>query len=219
MLLGATFAFPRPSAAASSDLYPRLGCAAGEPSPPPSSSAAPHRHPPRRRSSPPSAPRRFRVQRQVLVQRFDTSRNGSRRRSSRRWRRFCSRGRAPRGIARDALARAERSELGLENAAKELKSALMDLEVRLALAEAEAKALAESEARVDLEARLARETARVVARGYRRRTRRKGSLRRLRRRRHPRASGTIRTRTRKRRQGAQIGADGSRGAPPRPRGG
>ena len=35
----------------------------------------------------------------------------------------------------------------------------------------------------------------------------------------PRASGTIRTRTRKRRQGAQIGADGSRGAPPRPRGG
>ena len=68
------------------------------PSPPPSSSAAPHRHPPRRRSSPPSAPRRFRVQRQVLVQRFDTSRNGSRRRSSRRWRRFCSRGRAPRGI-------------------------------------------------------------------------------------------------------------------------
>lgn len=68
----------------------------GEPSPPPSSSAAPHRHPPRRRSSPPSAPRRFRVQRQVLVQRFDTSRNGSRRRSSRRWRRFCSRGRAPR---------------------------------------------------------------------------------------------------------------------------
>ena len=32
-------------------------------------------------------------------------------------------------------------------------------------------------------------------------------------------SGTIRTRTRKRRQGAQIGADGSRGAPPRPRGG
>ena len=34
-----------------------------------------------------------------------------------------------------------------------------------------------------------------------------------------RASGTIRTRTRKRRQGAQVGADGSRGAPPRPRGG
>ena len=63
-----------PSAAASSDLYPRLGCAPPEePSPPPSSSAAPHRHPPRRRSSPPSAPRRFRVQRQVLVQRFDTS--------------------------------------------------------------------------------------------------------------------------------------------------
>ena len=36
--------------------------------------------------------------------------------------------------AADTLARAERSELGLENAAKELKSALMDLEVlRLAL--------------------------------------------------------------------------------------
>ena len=65
-------------------------------------------------------------------------------------------------VARDALARAERSELGLENAAKELKSALMDLEVlRLALAEAEAKALAESKARAALEARLARETARA----------------------------------------------------------
>ena len=87
-------------------------------SPPPSSSAAPHRHPPRRRSSPPSAPRRFRVRRQVLVQRFDTSRNGC--------------GGVLRGVgdvfARVVARRASRGrprasgtiELGLENAAKEL---------------------------------------------------------------------------------------------------
>ena len=89
LLLGATFAFPRPSAAASSDLYPRVRLPAGAPSRPRSSSAAPPpsprprppsppRHPPRRRSSPPPTPRRF-----------DSSRNGSRRRYSRRWRFFC----------------------------------------------------------------------------------------------------------------------------------
>ena len=185
--------------------------------------------------------------------------------------------RAPRDRG-DALARAERSELGLENAAKELKSALMDLEVRrLALAEAEAKALAESEARVDLEARLAPRRARVVARGYRRRDEKPppppppptpsrersrselglenaakelksalmdlevlrlalaeaeakalaesagaGRLEARLARETARASSladTVAARDEKRRQGAQIGADGSRGAPPRPRGG
>lgn len=99
---------PAPPPARHPTCTPASAAPPGEPSPPPSSSTAPHRHPPRRRSSPSPTPRRIRVQQQVrvqqhvrvqqqvLVQQFDTSRNGSRRRSSRRWRRFCSRGRAPR---------------------------------------------------------------------------------------------------------------------------
>ena len=162
MLLGATFAFPRPSAAASSDLYPRLGCAAGG-----AVAAAVLL----RRPAPAPAPT-------TIIPTTDAATDsGSATGSGSAIRHLAKRfavaffaalatfllawSRAAR-IARDAVARAERSELGLENAAKELKSALMDLEVlRLALAEAEAKALAESKARVDLEARLARETARA----------------------------------------------------------
>ena len=162
MLLGATFAFPRPSAAASSDLYPRLGCAAGG-----AVAAAVLL----RRPAPAPAPTTIIPTTDAATDSGSATGSGSAIRHLAK--RFAAAffaalatfllawSRAAR-IARDALARAERSELGLENAAKELKSALMDLEVlRLALAEAEAKALAESKARVDLEARLARETARA----------------------------------------------------------
>ena len=162
MLLGATFAFPRPSAAASSDLYPRLGCAAGG-----AVAAAVLL----RRPAPAPAPTTIIPTTDAATDSGSATGSGSAIRHLAK--RFAAAffaalatfllawSRAAR-IARDAVARAERSELGLENAAKELKSALMDLEVlRLALAEAEAKALAESEARVDLEARLARETARA----------------------------------------------------------
>ena len=162
MLLGATFAFPRPSAAASSDLYPRLGCAAG-------GAVAAAVLP--RRPAPAPAPTTIIPTTDAATDSGSATGSGSAIRHLAK--RFAAAffaalatfllawSRAAR-IARDALARAERSELGLENAAKELKSALMDLEVlRLALAEAEAKALAESKARVDLEARLARETARA----------------------------------------------------------
>ena len=162
MLLGATFAFPRPSAAASSDLYPRLGCAAGG-----AVAAAVLL----RRPAPAPAPTTIvPTIGAATVSGSATSSGSAIRHLAKRFAAaffaalatfLLAWSRAAR-IARDALARAERSELGLENAAKELKSALMDLEVRrLALAEAEAKALAESEARVDLEARLARETARA----------------------------------------------------------
>ena len=162
MLLGATFAFPRPSAAASSDLYPRLGCAAGG-----AVAAAVLL----RRPAPAPAPTTIIPTTDAATDSGSATGSGSAIRHLAK--RFAAAffaalatfllawSRAAR-IARDAVARAERSELGLENAAKELKSALMDLEVlRLALAEAEAKALAESKARVDLEARLARETARA----------------------------------------------------------
>ena len=156
MLLGATFAFPRPSAAASSDLYPRLGCAAGG-----AVAAAVLL----RRPAPAPAPTTIIPTTDAATDSGSATGSGSAIRHLAK--RFAAAffaalatfllawSRAAR-IARDAVARAERSELGLENAAKELKSALMDLEVlRLALAEAEAKALAESKARVDLEARLA----------------------------------------------------------------
>lgn len=160
MLLGATFAFPRPSAAASSDLYPRVGCAAGgavataillrRPAPEPALAlAAPAPAPTTIVPTTDAATVR------QLAKRFAAAFFAALAIFLLAW------SRASR-VARDALARAERSELGLENAAKELKSALMDLEVlRLALAEAEAKALAESKARAALEARLARETARA----------------------------------------------------------
>ena len=162
MLLGATFAFPRPSAAASSDLYPRLGCAAGG-----AVAAAVLL----RRPAPAPAPTTIvPTIGAATVSGSATSSGSAIRHLAKRFAAaffaalatfLLAWSRAAR-IARDAVARAERSELGLENAAKELKSALMDLEVlRLALAEAEAKALAESKARVDLEARLARETARA----------------------------------------------------------
>ena len=162
MLLGATFAFPRPSAAASSDLYPRLGCAAGgavaaavllrRPAPAPDpTTIVPTIGAATVSGSATSSGSAIRH----LAKRFAAAFFAALATFLLAWSRAAR-------IARDALARAERSELGLENAAKELKSALMDLEVlRLALAEAEAKALAESEARVDLEARLARETARA----------------------------------------------------------
>ena len=160
MLLGATFAFPRPSAAASSDLYPRVGCAAGgavaaaillrRPAPEPALAlAAPAPAPTTIVPTTDAATVR------QLAKRFAAAFFAALAIFLLAW------SRASRA-ARDALARADRSELGLENAAKELKSALMDLEVlRLALAEAEAKALAESKARAALEARLARETARA----------------------------------------------------------
>ena len=160
MLLGATFAFPRPSAAASSDLYPRVGCAAGgavataillrRPAPEPALAlAAPAPAPTTIVPTTDAATVR------QLAKRFAAAFFAALAVFFLAWSRVSR-------VARDALARAERSELGLENAAKELKSALMDLEVlRLALAEAEAKALAESKARAALEARLARETARA----------------------------------------------------------
>ena len=161
MLLGATFAFPRPSAAASSDLYPRVGCAAGgavataillrRPAPEPTLAtlAAPAPAPTTIVPTTDAATVR------QLAKRFAAALFAALAIFLLAWSRVSR-------VARDALARAERSELGLENAAKELKSALMDLEVlRLALAEAESKALAESKARAALEARLARETARA----------------------------------------------------------
>ena len=156
MLLGATFAFPRPSAAASSDLYPRLGCAAGG-----AVAAAVLL----RRPAPAPAPTTIIPTTDAATDSGSAIRHLAKRFAAAFFAALATFllawSRAAR-IARDAVARAERSELGLENAAKELKSALMGLEVlRLALAEAEAKALAESKARVDLEARLARETGRA----------------------------------------------------------
>ena len=147
MLLGAAFAFPRPSAAAPADLYPRLGCAAGGAV----AAAVLLRRPAPEPAPTPPLPAADAAKVRILATAFFAALAAA----------TAAAARAAR-VARDAVARADRSEFGLENAAKTLRSTLMDLEVlRLALEDAEANVAAEREARVALETKLKSETARA----------------------------------------------------------
>ena len=147
MLLGAAFAFPRPSAAAPADLYPRLGCAAGGAV----AAAVLLRRPAPEPAPTPPLPTTDAAKVRILATAFFAALAAA----------TAAAARAAR-VARDAVARADRSEFGLENAAKTLRSTLMDLEVlRLALEDAEANVAAEREARLALETKLKSETARA----------------------------------------------------------
>jgi hypothetical protein len=147
LLLGAAFAFPRPSAAAPADLYPRLGCAAGGAV----AAAVLLRRPAPEPAPTPPLPAADAAKVRILAFAFFAALAAA----------TAAAARAAR-VARDAVARADRSEFGLENAAKTLRSTLMDLEVlRLALEDAEANVAAEREARVALETKRKSETARA----------------------------------------------------------